>query len=232
MPQSHQTAQGNSKEKPPGETNNLPVLPRKPLTPYRERKPLMSRQHFCDHFLSLKISLLHLANPKERPHGRARPDSPGDSAVGVREHEYRPGCGPEPALVSARSRRPAVCSTLPRPSCSPAGSSPEKQHWQHDLQEKGKRRDEQFSVTEPTFRISFVKAKEEPAPFQLLPLLQERRWLCCLDMTGQASSWRTSDKLTAARKHEDTVLWRQGRCQPARFTLSPKAPAAQLQKQI
>lgn len=43
-----------------------------------------------------------------------------------------PGCGPEPALVSAHSRQPAVCNTLPKPLCSPAGNLPEKQHWQHD----------------------------------------------------------------------------------------------------
>lgn len=44
-----------------------------------------------------------------------------------------PGCGPGPALASARRKRPAVCSTPPRPSCSLAGSWPEERHWRRDL---------------------------------------------------------------------------------------------------
>lgn len=51
---------------------------------------------------------------------------------------YTPGRGPEPALTSARRTRPAVCSIPPRPSCSPAGSWPEEQHWQRDLTRKAK----------------------------------------------------------------------------------------------
>lgn len=49
---------------------------------------------------------------------------------------YRPGCGPEPALKSVRRRLPAACSTLPRPSCSLAGSWPVGQHWWYDLDDK------------------------------------------------------------------------------------------------
>lgn len=79
--------------------------------------------------------------------------------MGFREQEYRPGCGPEPALVSAHSKQLAVCNTLPKPLCSPAGNLPEKQHWQHDLQEKkGKGRGEQFRKTKPRLRICFCKA--------------------------------------------------------------------------
>lgn len=49
---------------------------------------------------------------------------------------YRPGCGPEPALKSAHRRRPAACSTQPRPSCSLGGSWPVGQHWWDDLEDK------------------------------------------------------------------------------------------------
>lgn len=49
---------------------------------------------------------------------------------------YRPGCGPEPALKSARRWRPAACSTPPRPSSSLVGSWPEGQHWWYDLDDK------------------------------------------------------------------------------------------------
>lgn len=51
---------------------------------------------------------------------------------------YRPGCGPEPALMSARRTRPAVCNTPPRPLCSPAGSWPEERRWRRDLMDKAK----------------------------------------------------------------------------------------------
>lgn len=51
---------------------------------------------------------------------------------------YRPGCGPEPALKSARRRRPAACSTQPRPSCSLVGSWPVGQHWWCDLESKNR----------------------------------------------------------------------------------------------
>lgn len=49
---------------------------------------------------------------------------------------YRPGCGPEPALNSARRWRPAACSIPPRPSSSLVGSWPEGQHWWYDLDDK------------------------------------------------------------------------------------------------
>lgn len=61
--------------------------------------------------------------------------------------------------MSARSRQPAVGNTLPKPSCSPAGNLPEKQHWQHDLEgKKNKRRDQQFQKAKPRVRISFYQA--------------------------------------------------------------------------
>lgn len=53
---------------------------------------------------------------------------------------YRPGCGPELALMSARRKRPAVCNIPPRPLCSPAGSWPEERRWPRDLMRKGKKR--------------------------------------------------------------------------------------------
>lgn len=58
--------------------------------------------------------------------GRSRSARPG----------YTPGCGPGPALASAHRKRPAVCSTPPRPSCSLAGSWPEERHWRRDLKAK------------------------------------------------------------------------------------------------
>ena len=53
---------------------------------------------------------------------------------------YRPGWGPEPALTSARRRRPAAGSTPPRPWCSPAGCWPEAQRWRRDLMGKAESR--------------------------------------------------------------------------------------------
>lgn len=50
--------------------------------------------------------------------------------------DYRPGCGPELALTSARRKPPAVCNIPPRPLCSPAGSWPEEQRWRRDLMTK------------------------------------------------------------------------------------------------
>lgn len=71
---------------------------------------------------------------------------------------YRPGCGPEPALKSARRRRPAACSTQPRPSCSLEGSWPVGQHWWYDLEDK-----EQTSYGRGGRGRSFLR------PYQPLP---------------------------------------------------------------
>lgn len=56
---------------------------------------------------------------------------------GTAPGRYRPGCGPAPALMSARRRRPAAGSTLPRPLCSLAVSWPGVQRWRHGLGDGG-----------------------------------------------------------------------------------------------
>lgn len=81
---------------------------------------------------------------------------------------YRPGCGPEPALKSVRRRRPAACSTPPRPSCSLVGSWPEGQHWWYDLDDKEE--------------TELQKGEEMGGPSQagrhLFPLTAAAIWCC------------------------------------------------------
>lgn len=121
------------------------------------------------------------------------PNSPRETAERFREHKYRPGCGPEPALVSARSRQPAVCNTLPKPSCSPAGNLPEKQRWQHDLEGKKKKKrgkkGEMSNLASSGLGSPPAKLKEQPAPFRQLQSPERA--------TPGAAVWMRQDRLYA-----------------------------------
>lgn len=93
--------------------------------------------------------------------------------------------------MSARSRQPAVCNTLPKPSCSPAGNLPEKQRWQHDLEGKKKRgkKGEMSNSASSGLGSPPAKLKEQPAPFRQLQSPERA--------TPGAAVWMRQDRLYA-----------------------------------